>query len=747
MKKQTLKKLCLIASLLCVGCVIGACNNEPKTEDGAATISSEWAKELEETVEFNSAYQLDYVVVDSEGALHAATATVKDSAGNVVQTDNGKFTVADKSGYTVEYAYTLNDKTYVRKVTLKVAALTAPVVNVQGFDSMIYLGETYVVPDCETADYYDGEIALSVTLSKQTENGEVELEDGLECGDGFTPTETGAYRVTYGATNSKGIATEKSVNFYVYKTALAGEDGATKALLSVDGSGYTKLANKDISSTYVSAGEAEIASFTGGYEGNATRIKAATNPNYRLTNAYTPAELYELSKTYTHVSMWFAVNGIVNDTVYLLDSAPGTFHYASQKSNKALTAASNGQWLQWTLTVKEYIALLEGYDYEYCKLIYPWIDPSKTGEDGVDNAYFYFGDLTFSYNDPAVCEVNAGMYARITNTDLTSAVSYASAEALGGLGISGSYTGNATCVTLTSGSLTNGSYKVYNTYTANDFAELGEKYNRVSMWLAATGIASSSLNINKNVDNFATRAGANGFGAAAKWQRLTLDFDDYVELVAATGYKHCPLLATANWSAVGVDGNIRIYIGDIEFFYQEPTIVEVDDTSYSKINNKDLGVLGYAAASELTAFTGGYTGNASVIKLQSNSSYRFVNPYTLAELEALKTSYNAVSLWLATDGIASGAAWLNKAGTSNEYFLVTANDGEAVTLTAVTNKVWTKYTLTLDEYIALVTKTDGGTATAAEYCLLTGAVTGEATATSDGMKLYVGDIFFENIAE
>lgn len=755
MKKNILRKICLLCSLIGVGCLTAACNgmtggDSSSEPEKTITISADWSKDTAETVGYGETYTLDYLVTDTEGGIYAATAVVKDSKGAEVKVLNGKFVVTDKAGYTIEYSFTTGGKTYTRKVTLAVSAEALPIVEVQGRDTLVYLGEAYTVPVCEASDYYDGKLTPVIELYRTSDDGDEKLDYTPVGGDAFTPTETGEYYVSYKAENSAKKSTEKRVYFYVWKNLLSGDEALTEEIVSVGAESYKKIYNNDITSSsaysYVEAGAEEIAAFTGGYTGDATKIKLETNPNYRLRNEYTPKDLAEISKTYNSVSLWFAVDGIVDDKTYLM--AEDTFQNKAMKGMKALTAADNGKWLRWTVSLKDYIELLETFNYEYCKLLYNWIDGAQLGE-GRDEAYFYFGDVEFFYQPPTVVKITDSNYTTIGNPDVKS--SYVSAAELAALNIEGEYVGNATRFTATN-ALTNGGYRVFNAYSEAELKEIATKFNTVTAWVAATGITSASLNINSTVkNNFAYEAGVQGFTTTAKWQRLSISIDKYIQLLKATNYAYCPLLATANWSAVGVDTNgLYLYFGDISFSYEQPTIVKVTDVTYSKIYNKDIAC-SYAGASELTTFTGGYTGNASVMKLVGNAGYRFANPYTLEQLAELKQTYNSVSVWVAVDGIASGVVYLNQASaTTTNYFVLSAHDGKGTTLRAEDNKVWKKWTISMDAYIELVTtvtETDGASvASAADNCLLTGAYTAESTSIEDaGLKLYVGDVFFENV--
>ena len=762
MKKKLIKNLCLAA---CVTFAFGlaACEMPfgptEKTEQ-PIKIVADWAGEKTETVAYGSTYNLNYLVTSTDGGMYAATAIVKDSTGKEVPILNGKFVVSDKNGYTITYTF-VGEETYVKTVKLTVKALNEPILTVEGgiADELVKLGDVFVVSPCVATDYYDGALEEVVEIY-QVKNGEdVQITYDQTLGE-FTPTERGEYYVKYSATNSENIQAEKRSYFYVWESSLTGGDPTkTEAIVKINETNYKTIFNTDVEaadgpSTFVSAETLATLNLGGAnYTGNATRFKATksmTNAGYRIKNEYTVPELAELAEDYNRVTMYIAGTGLISGSLNLNDTV---VNFANIGGARGFT--NNYEWQKLTITFSQYADLLKTYDYQYCPLLATaaWSSLDR----GENDMYFYFGDIEFWYQEPSVALVDEATYTLFENKDVGTP-KYVSAAELALLNIEGEYTGNATKFIAAGGAATNAGYKVKNNYTAEELTILAQSYNTVTMWLSATGVTSNSLNINTNINCFATKAGAVSFGVTPKWQKLTLSMEEYIELVATTDYKYCPLLATAHWSN-GTYENLSIYFGDIAFSYVEevfdPYIEKIDSNSATSANaiiwNPNV-LPSYVSKADWQAagLTGDYTGDAVKMNLQNQNGFRIVNEYTTEELTEIAKTYNSVSLWFAvhctTDGFV-GYYDIEDPTTGVRTSFISACVGNGVNAGTLGNKsVWKKYTLPIETYISLLREQTGGkdwqNKAYTSYCPLV-RVWCDGTAGA----IYVGDVFFENVTQ
>lgn len=762
MKKKLIKNLCLAA---CATFALGfaACEmpfgNVEQTKQ-PITLVADWAGETTETVAYASTYTLNYLVTSTDGGMYASTAVVKDSTGKEVEVLNGKFVASDKNGYTITYTF-VGAETYVKTVKLTVKALNEPILTVEGGvgDVLVKLGDVFVVSPCEARDYYDGAIEEVVEIYQIKNGEEVQITYDQTLGE-FTPTERGEYFVKYSATNSENIQAEKRSYFYVWESSLTGGDPTkTEPIIEIKGNNYKTIFNTDVEaadgpSTFVSAETLATLGLGGAnYTGNATRFKATksmTNAGYRIKNQYTVPELAELAEDYNRVTMYIAGTGLVSGSLNLNDTV---VNFANMGGARGFT--NNYEWQKLTITFSQYADLLKAYDYQYCPLLATaaWSNFDR----GENDMYFYFGDIEFWYQEPSVALVDEATYTLFENKDVGT-VKYVSAAELATLGIEGEYTGNAAKFSVVGGAATNKGYKIKNNYTAEELAILAQSYNTVTMWLSATGITSNSLNIDTNVENFATKAAAKSFGVTPQWQKLTLSMEEYIKLVATTDYKYCPLLATAHWSN-GTYENLSIYFGDIAFSYvepvvEEPTIVTVDSSNYRTIWNADLPPT-YVDKDTWTAagITGEYTGNAVKMKLGSNQSYKIINEYTVEELNEIAKSYNTVSLWFAIKMSTDGTVlYCNMLDGSKTFISMAFPNDQA---TATVKSQWIKVSISIQEYIAMLKKAtytpnggetrdgDWSRSNYSSYCPLIRFYLESPTAGD----VYVGDVFFENVTQ
>lgn len=563
---------------------------------------------------------------------------------------------------------------------------------------------------------------------------------------------------------------------------------------------YLTIYNGDIASdpnlglstmTCVTAGEGEVADFTGGYTGKAIRMPAISNPNYILYSAYTAEELAEISKVYNTVSLWFAVDNIASGTFFIMNTST-SFAVKYHGGNKGYTNATCGNWEKWTISISDYISLLQqdknGRDY--VQLFHAWPnagDDAPVKEEGADRIYFYIGNIEFDF-DSTIYTMNQSSYDLVEGfvTDGASRTrTYYAAGSTEIANFTGGYTGNALRIPLQSWSVNAGNhfsaYVLKSEYTAEQVELFAKKhgYTHVALWFAVNGIEAGSVGFQQN-SSYPTFLNAAGYGNVkltaadnGKWQRVLVPIADYAATLVSKTFSgveqtYVNVLKPVNNSlADGADEDATyqpyFYWGDVELVTSS-YVVNVNAATYSQIylNGNATAhtfVEGSSTVTEVegvnygtNGFKGDYTGNATKLTRFTNKNYRFKNVYSLEQLERMKETYTKVSLYIAIDEITEGqvrlyaaddngrTCFMSKAGYNNDN---AANFHATPTGKHLASATWHKISITLDQYIQLVSVTDAetGETTASDYCALFGLWT-YGTVTG-GANVYVGDIFFE----
>ena len=328
----------------------------------------------------------------------------------------------------------------------------------------------------------------------------------------------------------------------------------------------------------------------------------------------------------------------------------------------------------------------------------------------------------------------------------------------------------------------NGLHNLYSAYTKEELTEIAKDYNKVTFWFAinggvnktgASGFIRHYYKANdavvNSVENLALGLTGNkdySIADGGKWTKWTLSINDYISLLTEevkdeepTGKSYVSLY----WAwAYNFTTNPNMYLGDVEFVF-DPYIVKVDESAQNKITKGTTN--GKLAGSVIDGFEGDYDGEAISFLDARSKDYRVANPYTLEQLEALKTKYSKVSMWIAMDNIGTTGSFqmhTNPSSGARQCFLnkVYSNDKNAIaSFTNATNNKWFKYSVSIDDYISLITTTTGAgtdseTVTVHDYFLIANPdvsgsttsitdVNGDGTCNYKDVTLYVGDIFFE----
>ena len=254
--------------------------------------------------------------------------------------------------------------------------------------------------------------------------------------------------------------------------------------LIVDSATWGNVYNYDGWTKFGSYVDASTLGFEGGYTGKATAIKQINAGNYWLMQSYTVEELTVIAKDYNTVTLWFAVDNIASGSIHLFEghNAFSNKAFPSENPNApgrhTVTAADNGIWKKWTISMSDYIALTretatlrEGLgvpEHERVKLFHAWGEYSAV--EGKTITY-YFGNIEFSLN-PVLFKANSSNshYFRIDQWTYSSYV-----EDVSTLGFAGDYTGSAAKLQR----VTSGGFKLLNDYTMEELKLYKKVYDTV----------------------------------------------------------------------------------------------------------------------------------------------------------------------------------------------------------------------------------------------------------------------------
>ena len=709
MKRKLLLTFISLISALCLLIGVSACSTGAKLVDFSD-------KSIE--IGYGTTYNLELAVSDEDGNIYGLTADVKTTDGKDVPVVNGKFNALDKGGYVIKYTLSKGKRTFTRTVTAKVVATVAPVINVTGLGGYLIPDMPYEIPAATVYDYFDGEIGYSVEVYKKSTDGkDVKVDFDVENGV-YNTTETGEFYVLYSAKNSGNVSN-------TYKLDLSVVEKETLVNLAVLTENNSDLIyNKDIvakEQAYLTAESEELQAISGSYDGNARRFKIYTNPNFNLKCSLNAQVIKAMAKHYNSITMWVAVKGITEGNAFMM---------AGNGVTKSIQLSASGGQMglkdkqdKWIKLVAPTIDVASfDINGEFLKLFNIWCNETYKGDD----ARVYVGDVKFE-NMMSVTnkDINRNYYTEYDwKTD----------------GITGDYSGDA--IKFSGG--TNSGFKYQNAYSETELIELSKTYNNVKLNVAFNFTGGALFLYTSGFEGIAN-PGQTDFSSAkgnlGKWLGWVIPIKDYIELVAANEYEYFYPWGNVegqNAYSLGVTSeHIDYYFGAVEFIYIEPTVINVNESNYTNLQNPSM-TLSYMSASDLSALgiSGDYDGNATRFTINiavaaTNAEYRVKVPYTAAELTALKEKYNTVTTWVCATGVLTKSLAVD--GTKNNLATIASAKSFGVQPT------WQKLSISMDDFISLVG--DSG------ICplLATSGWNGGTYDTVNGLHIYFGNVIFEYV--
>ena len=763
MKRKTF--LLTVLSIICLLCLsIGSlfgCNSSIKTT------LVDWENSTDST-SFGTYYQVENVVYDIDGNAYNISAKVVDSNKKAVSCSFNKFIVSDYNGYTITYTFKNKGEVQTKKVELSVTA-AKPMIRIDGESEIFFVGGSYLLPACTITDYIDQQINEYTTQIYKIGQTQDQIIEHNQQTHSFKATEVGEYYAIYTATNSKGVSNSARLDFTVENV-----NDYLPYVVKVDEQNYSRIYHdlQESRRTYVKAGSGELPAFSGEYEGGAIRYTAqhGYDGNFRVKNIFPQEVLEEMlaDGEYTHVSLWWAYSLInkkdesdneLDGEIYLLNentTLQTQYDCFFEKADALGTyyTVDGKVWNKLTITIEEYISLVARNNYKNFILF----GLANRGDLINDvGSGIYIGDITFETPQTLymhdVNSITAKNYTYNGGNNVNY-VKYAAEIPK----FTGDYSGNA--VSYKAFPAYSNLYRVNNKYTEAQLNKLKENYNKVSVYVAFSGmesmrfLAAGTYGEGENQvvlsANFREKAGVTNTDLNV-WNKWTVSIDDYIELIAANNNEYFTLFGGVPTYASGTEKGYDIYVGDVVFEYvepQAPSVIKIDATNYKQFtyngNANDYTTFIQTGSQEIVGFSGNYTGNAVKYKVYAghNGQYRINNPYSQDQLNELKTEYDTVSMYIAYNLVqksgTSGNCYINHLPSSGNSFLLAA--GISGTSHAASNQQnWVKVSISLEQYISLVSENNY------EYCVL--FRTGDKAANVDNTSgIFVGDIVFEKSA-
>ncbi len=538
-----------------------------------------------DSVSYGEEYQLENCAVDQNGNVYSITATVKDSNKKQVDVKYFKFIVSDYDGYEIKYSFSHKGTTYSKTVQLNVTA-SAPMIEIAPAE-LFFPGGNYDLPIAIVTDYVDMQISdYTVEIYKKTDNGDQKVENAIADGK-FTISELGDYYFLYSAVNSNNVTGYKTLEF-----SMESIDDYMPYVVKVNEENASKIYYEGRSdrSKFVDSTADELKSIKGDYVGNAVKFTAdyGYEGQFKVKNIYPKETLDLIAESYNSVSLWYAYDlyelaGQEGNGNLLFMENNGTPQNGEQivydcffkRANAIDTASITDEkiWEKLTITIEDYIALVEENDYEYFTLFglanrNDVIDPQKSG--------IYISDVLFENVVETVATVTKAT-ASVINLDNYAGHStylHKSRDELSK--ISGDYSGSAIKMLVTNAYRDR--YRVNNFYTLEQLNQIKQKFNTVSMWIAYDLVPESgtTCSVRHLVSNTyeSEPLNANFFEKAGlivtvnqtdkpTWKKVSISIEDYITLLSVTEYQYCVLFGLV---ATNIDTeNSAIYLGDIFF--------------------------------------------------------------------------------------------------------------------------------------------------------------------------------------
>lgn len=475
---------------------------------------------------------------------------------------------------------------------------------------------------------------------------------------------------------------------------------------------------------------------------SAKLVGLGTNASPTIELNYTKQELTQLktADTYNQVTLQvkFVGSGISNNNTITGSDEKIPCILTKAGVNSTITVNT---WLTYTISLEDFISTMgitffnNGSNYT--------IDDNQTllSKVWISGSTFdvYVGDIVLSKAEYGLT-MGANYLSRLTvgnasgntiNHVATNQPAYV--EKTDSSFPSGSYDGNAISGVIYAANKT---YITMN-YSAKDYAALTQ-YNTVSLNLyfeqgsEAGATAEFAMNGSITDTNGVTCLLSASTIKKGTWYKVSVSKDAFVSAMGGAESDSKTLFLVNLWLK-NLD-YCRLYVGDIEFSYKEPTLFIADSDNVNN-NLSDAAFVENASIQEVFTDADGYTGNAVKLTRNRGQAINITLDINAEEITALKTKYSQVVF---NFGVvySTGVTSLNR----NANFANGLIEKAGLT-SKINDKVWYTKTISIDDFIVAVNANDTDSKTVFFMTAWTDPSTAPAGTTSS-YDIYIGNIEF-----
>jgi hypothetical protein len=209
-----------------------------------------------------------------------------------------------------------------------------------------------------------------------------------------------------------------------------------------------------------------------------------------------------------------------------------------------------------------------------------------------------------------------------------------------------------------------------------------------------------------------------------KWVFLEMSLNDFIEYLGGSQSTNVDLFLLKTWQN---SINAEIFIGDLEVFYQAPTLLKASSqTVGSVIASSTRTFVDNSEIESIFGDIGEYQGGAIKLTRQGGQAINVTMGLTVSQVENLKNNFSAIKF---SFGVVYGTtSWVTANDNPNYANSLIVKSGEVI----LSSAKWYEKTISVDDFITAMNANDSDVNTV--FLMMTGA--------GGTFDLYVGDIEF-----
>ena len=209
-----------------------------------------------------------------------------------------------------------------------------------------------------------------------------------------------------------------------------------------------------------------------------------------------------------------------------------------------------------------------------------------------------------------------------------------------------------------------------------------------------------------------------------KWVFLEMSLNDFIEYLGGGQSTNVDLFLLKTWQN---SINAEIFIGDLEVFYQAPTLLKTSSqTVGSVIASSTKTFVDNSEIKNIFGDVGEYQGGAIKLNRQGGQAINVTIGLTARQVEDLKNTFSTIKF---SFGVVYGTtSWVTANNNANYKDALIVKSGEVI----LSSAKWYEKTISIDDFIVAMNANDNDENTV--FLMMTGA--------GGTFDLYVGDIEF-----